>query len=359
MSKMTSPRAAVRPVLIAASILAVLVPAAAAAQVVTGRITDENGAPVTGALVRLVDEQGVARMSVLSNEQGRYVARAPGPGSYHLSAQRIGLASVTTEAFTLAPNGSHERSIELASAPIALDGIVAWGTQRCDLRAGEGTALLALWEEARKAFEVVAHTRDENLYRWRVLRYERDLDPDTDVVLTEQSRTRVGYWSGSPFVAVDPDWLLSEGFVQPERDGSVVFYLPDVDVLLSDVFHEAHCFRLVRGPDPARVGIAIEPDRRREGLHGTLWLDRASHEVRQLEYSLTHRTTRTRGMPPTVGSIDFEGLPSGAWIVRRYNVRMPLMAERTTQWRGGTRTELVVHRIRWEGGEVSEIANPN
>jgi hypothetical protein len=339
--------------------LAFLIPMDAATQVVTGAVTDESGAPVRGALIRLVDDAGEARAGVLTNEVGRYRLRAPGPGTYRLTAQRIGLTSVSTGSFALAAHGAHEESFELRSAPIALDGIVAWGTQRCDLRAGEGTALLALWEEARKAFEVVAHTRDESLFRLQVRRYERELDPDTDVVLTEQGRTRVGYWSGSPFVAVDSEWLVEEGFVQPERDGSVVFYLPDVDVLLSDVFHEAHCFRLVRGPDDGTVGIGIEPDSRREGVRGTLWLDRTSHEVRRLDYSLSHRSTRARGMPPAVGSMEFEGLPSGAWIVRRWNVRMPLMAERVTHWSGGARSQLVVHRIREEGGEVREIASVN
>lgn len=337
--------------------LTLLLSVDAAAQVVTGAVTDETGAPVRGALIRLVDVAGEARGGVLTNEVGRYRLRAPGPGTYHLTAQRIGLASVTTGSFVLAAQGAHEESFELRSAPIALDGIVAWGTQRCDLRAGEGTALLALWEEARKAFEVVAHTRDESLFRLQVRRYERELDPDTDMVLTEQGRTRVGYWSGSPFVAVDSKWLMEEGFVQPERDGSVVFYLPDVDVLLSDVFHEAHCFRLVPGPDEGAVGIGIEPDRGREGVRGTLWLDRVSHEVRRLDYSLSRRSTRVRGIPPAVGSLEFEGLPSGAWIVRRWSVRMPVMAERITQWSGGARSQLVVHRIREEGGEVREIAS--
>lgn len=339
----------------AAGVLTLFGAGAAAAQVVTGRVTEENGLAVPGALIRLLDDAGQARAGVLSDSDGRYRLRAPAPGTYQLRAQRIGLSSVTAAAFTVDAGGAHVQDFELRSNPIELEGIVAWGRQRCDLREGEGTALLALWEEARTAFEVVAHTRDAAPYRLEMHRFTRELDPESGSVLSESARTRTGYWSGSPFVALDPDDLMAGGFVRPERDGSIVFYLPDVDVLLSDAFHDAHCFRLLQGPDPGTVGIGIEPDRRREGLNGTLWIDRATHEVRRLEYSLASGTTRARGMPPATGAIVFDGLPSGAWIVRSWNVRMPIMALRTSDWRGQVRSQLVVDRVREEGGEVTEV----
>lgn len=356
-----SPRCATAKGVLAAAMavvaLVLMAPAVGSAQTVTGRVTDDDGAPVRGALVRLLDDEGSARAGVLSNEEGWYVLRAPAAGPYRLSAQRIGLASAVTEVLELEAGGSYQRSFELRAAPIALEGIVATGRQRCDLRVGEGTVLLRLWDEARKAFEVVAHTRDASLVRLRMRRYERELDPESGVVLDGRERARVGYWSGSPFVALDPETLLKEGFVQPEADGSVAFYLPDVDVLLSDVFHDAHCFRLVP-EDGGVVGIAIEPDRGREGIHGTLWLDRTTQELRRLDYSLTHRTLRARGTPPATGTIEFEGLESGAWIVRRWTIRMPLMAERVVSGQGRSQSRMEVHRIREEGGEVFEVAAP-
>jgi hypothetical protein len=336
-------------------VLAAGVPAAAVAQVVTGTVRDETGAPVHGALVRLVDDRGGHAGGVLTNTLGHFRIQAPAPGTWRLSAQRIGMATVATAAFELADGATETRNVELRSSPIELEGVVAWGRQQCDMRPGEGTALWALWDEARKAFEVVAHTRDAELYRFRTRRYERELEPGSDVVLSDRSRSRVGYSSGSPFVALPAEDLLRDGFVQPERDGSVMFYLPDVDVLLSDGFQEAHCFRLVRGPDDATVGIGITPAGRRDGLRGTLWLDRATHEVRRLDFALSERSLRSRGMPAADGALDFEALPSGAWLVRRWSVRMPLMVDRVVRWGGGTRSEWAVHRIREEGGEVTEV----
>jgi hypothetical protein len=335
--------------------LAAVVPAAAVAQVVTGTVRDETGAPVHGALVRLVDDRGGHAGGVLTNTLGHFRIQAPAPGTWRLNAQRIGMATVATAAFELADGATETRNVELRSSPIELEGVVAWGRQQCDMRPGEGTALWALWDEARKAFEVVAHTRDAELYRFRTRRYERELEPGSAVVLSDRSRSRVGYSSGSPFVALPAEDLLRDGFVQPERDGSVMFYLPDVDVLLSDGFQEAHCFRLVRGPDDATVGIGITPAGRRDGLRGTLWLDRATHEVRRLDFALSERSLRSRGMPAADGALDFEALPSGAWLVRRWSVRMPLMVDRVVRWGGGTRSEWVVHRIREEGGEVTEV----
>jgi hypothetical protein len=334
---------------------ALIGPAGSHAQTVVGDVADDAGAPLSGVLVRLLDEQGVRRGGTLSNQEGRFIIRAPASGSYRLIAERIGLSSSSTAIFQLAVDTPHRISIRLEPSAIQLDGIVATERPRCDLRAGEGSVLIALWEEAKKAFRVAAHTRDEQLHRLHVRRYEREVDPESGVVLMERGRTRVSYWSGSPFVALDADRLLTDGFVQPAADGTVTYYLPDVDVLLSDDFQAAHCFQLVLGPDPEIIGIAITPQRRRDGLHGRLWLDRQTHEVRRLDVSLDQRALRVRGTPPALGWIDFEALPSGGWLVRRWEIEMPLMGSATVSWRGEGMARPAVVRIRKEGAEVTNV----
>jgi hypothetical protein len=338
-----------------ACVAALLAPARSHGQTVIGDVADEAGAAIRGVFVRLLDEQGVPRSGILSNQDGRFVIRAPASGSYRLVAERIGLATVTTEMFELGLDSPHRISIRLKPSAIPLDGIVASERPRCDLRSGEGSALFALWQEARKAFRVVAHARDAQLFRLHVRRYEREVDPESDVVLLERAGTRVGYWSGSPFRALDAERLLIDGFVQPSDDGSVMYYLPDVDVLLSDAFQAVHCFQLMAGPDQETIGIAIEPQGRRDGLHGRLWLDRRTHEVRRLDFSLDRRGLRVRGTPAATGWIDFEGLPSGGWIVRRWEIAMPLMGTRTVRWGGEGVARPVVVRIRKEGAEATDV----
>jgi hypothetical protein len=322
---------------------------------VIGDVADDAGGPVSGALVRLLDEQGVRRGETLSNQTGRFVIRAPASGFYRLVAERIGLSTSATEMFELVVDAPHRVRIQLGPSPIQLDGIVAFERPRCNLRTGEGSALVALWEEARKAFRVVAHARDEQLHRLHVRRYEREVDPESGMVLMERGRTRIGSWSGSPFVALDPERLLTDGFVQPAGDGSVTYYLPDVDILLSDDFQAAHCLQLVAGPNQETIGIAITPQGRRDGLHGRLWLDRRTHEVRRLDFSLDRRALRIRGTPPATGWIDFEGLPSGGWIVRRWEIEMPLIATATVRWMGEGISRPAVVRIRKEGAEVTDV----
>lgn len=72
-----------------------------------------------------------------------------------------------------------------------------------------------------------------------------------------------------------------------ERD-TLVFHAPDAAVLLSDTFLDTHCFRLqsAHRAHVGMVGLAFEPVRgtRTPDVHGVLWMDAESAELRLLEY---------------------------------------------------------------------------
>ena len=71
------------------------------------------------------------------------------------------------------------------------------------------------------------------------------------------------------------------------------------------------------------IGVAFEPvkQRRDTDIEGVLWVDRESAQLRYLEFRYTPISWRGREL--SGGKVEFHQLPSGAWIVRRWSIRMP------------------------------------
>ena len=61
------------------------------AQTVVGRILNENGAPVAGALVTLLDSAGRQHAAVLADSGGGYLVSSTVPGLHTVRAERIGI----------------------------------------------------------------------------------------------------------------------------------------------------------------------------------------------------------------------------------------------------------------------------
>src|SRR4029078_1886355 len=78
------------------------------------------------------------------------------------------------------------------------------------------------------------------------------------------------------------------GALLTERDNSVVYSAPGIDVLLSPAFATDHCFRVTRDAKRAElIGLAFEPtpDRKRTPeMAGTLLVDRGASQFPRLEF---------------------------------------------------------------------------
>ncbi|MFN2564058.1 MAG: carboxypeptidase regulatory-like domain-containing protein [Gemmatimonadaceae bacterium] len=101
-----------------------------------------------------------------------------------------------------------------------------------------------------------------------------------------------------------------------------------MDALLSDVFVRDHCFRMVEGAgDKAGlVGLGFRPTsaRRVPDITGVLWLDAATQELRRLEFNYTDDPFE--GLWQRFPSfVEYARMPSGAWIMRRWSIRMPVV----------------------------------
>ncbi len=180
-----------------------------------------------------------------------------------------------------------------------------------------------------------------------------------------------------PFVSVAPAELTRQGYVVTQPNGRVVYRAPDATVLTSNAFAEQHCFTVVVPRDPAGrvfaeqeqtdaasvVGLAFEPTPQRSlpDIRGVMWLDSNTHYLRYVRFNYT-TLDRVDGHDALGGLVDFSRLPSGAWIVRRWWLRLPELSERRVQRElpgfGSPRLEprIEIDTIRESGAEVVSVA---
>jgi hypothetical protein len=348
-------------VLLAAALIAIsLLPRPAAAQAVRGVLVERGtGTPIRGALVVLL-EDGARVGAGMTGRDGRFRVRAPRAGTYTLRADRVGFRSTTSAPLVLGIDETREYRMEASETAVAIAGITARSNRRCRVRPGAGQGTAVLWEEARKAIESAAHHDDERPLRFDLVVYARDLGADSGEVQLDDRRELTGQMR-TPFVSTVADTLSRRGFVRPARD-SVVYDAPDAHLLLSDRFLDEHCFRVEESADrPGQVGLAFEPVGSRRlvsEIAGILWLDRATAELRDLEYHYVN-VMRELSEAGAGGGVHFERLPTGRWIVSRWRIRMPQLLQVTEyqqlpgQPRPMTpRTWLKLRSVREAGGLV-------
>jgi hypothetical protein len=354
----------------AACIGAVLVgvSSAAPAQVVRGVVVDEgSGRGLPGVVVVLLDSTGKRLAGVLADDDGRYAIRTTTPGRYGVRAERIGYRADTPTAITLAAGQTVELKLVTRPIPVVLGEVRVTGKSPCVAAAADGRDVSAVWDETRKALFATDLTQQQELFSARVSRFVRTLDARSGRVTGYQAK-EANAVTRSPFVSESAAWLSANGYVKAGLS-ETVYYAPDAAVLLSDEFLRDHCFRL-RDGDGKRaglIGLAFEPVKGREKpeIAGTLWIDRKSAELRDLEYEYRQLPS----LPGSVKSEDFGGhtefhrMATGAWIVERWVIRMPMLVDRGPLGRDpvvipGTapsRPERIqLAGIREEGGEVLE-----
>jgi hypothetical protein len=295
------------------------------AQTLRARLLDaDTNTPIAGAfaiLSRPGDPSTGARAGAsLSDSQGWLQLRAPGPGSYLIRVERLGYATYTSEPFRL--DSVMVREIRISAEAIALPAITAAGRRRCGGVAELAAEAAVLWEEVQKALSVSVWTASERSVSYLIQEYSRRLHPRTLEVLEERTEHQALWSTGSPFVARNPRDLAERGFIRARTDGWYEYYGPDSEVILSEWFLERHCFRAVSNrKDPDMIGLAFEPGPGAPtyDIQGVLWLDRASAQLRYLEYSYSRLPARWNRYPRAARSISSGWLPGGGscgWWIR-------------------------------------------
>ncbi len=321
------------------------------AQAVSVRVTRaESDAPLPGALLTLRDAEGIVLLRVLADPRGRAILRAPSPGRFTVRADGIGYRGETSEVVSLASGQVHELVFRLHEAPLQMTELVVAASRPvvCDLDAHGAELTARLWEEARKALFGTAIVRTETPVHLDVQTYERLVSLTGQIEREQRSPSRLSL-NERPFVAADPADLSRNGWVQ-QIGRQTDYYGPDADLLLSDEFLKDHCFRAV-APDGDRIGLAFGPHAGRKvpEIAGTLWIDARSLELRSIDFTFVNLPSFLRASQEVLerlgGHVAFTRLPTGAWIVSEWNLRIP----RTSQSR--FRTAVVGYRDI--GGEAS------
>jgi len=337
------------------AVLALLAAASpAAAQQVRGVLVDAAGKPVSGAFISLRGEGGAVVARALTGADGRFTVRGGAAGSYRVRAERIGFGTTSSPALALAAGETRELRLVSGGAPVALEGLVAKGRSSCDVRRADGRAAALLWDEARKAIDATTWTA--GALRFGYTEYVRDIEAETERIATETSR-RLNASGHSVWRSRDAAELTRVGYREVRGDG-IHFFAPDAALLLSDEFQDTHCFGVQRGEGltAGLVGLTFEPSRRRgvTDVSGVLWLDPATSELRHLDFRFTG-LPREEEHEGVGGRVEFARLAGGAWIVRRWRLRMPQLIAKTwnaTAWRG---SNVVLKALRETGGYVQEV----
>ena len=327
------------------------------AQAVRGQLVDGgNGFPIGGAFVVLLDQGGVEVARVLTGPDGTFLLRAPGTGTYRLQSKRIGFRVSNSPPLTLEEGQTVGFRLRVEAVPARLPPVVVEGRPQCGSRGEEGTAVAGLWEEAREALAGVRWTAGQGALHYTVERVERDFAVAGGRVLNERRSTRSGYGE-TPFKSVPGEELVMRGYVVPGPADTMDYYAPDAEVLLGDAFVNTHCFSARDGGDehPGLVGLVFEPvpTRTLPDVEGVLWIERSTLELRFLDFTYAELPWE---LPKGVlgGRVEFMRLPTGAWIVKNWWIRMARMG-RVVYRESGRQAEAKVLGYREAGGEVVTI----
>lgn len=297
----------VLPVVLAASV--------AQAQNITGTVQDgASRAPVRAALITLTHQGTQISTRVLADSLGRFVLRADS-GNYILTAEQLGYQPTRLQ-LAVTRDAVAPLNIVLSPAPLAVSALVIRGTSGCS--GMRDPQLVQLWYRAPTTVgSASAKTQRDVVVR----KFTRELDLHGRVLEQQDDTVRTAHWRG--FETPVADSVLSKGFVQQKKDGTY-FFAPDADVLLSDGFVEAHCFRLTakRARD-GLIGIEFQPKKSKgPSLHGTLWMRADSAFLSALDFSYRglggNMQTEQAG-----GRIDFARRADNSWVISNWVIRMP------------------------------------
>jgi len=326
----------------------------AAAQSVRVELRDSiTAVPVAGVLVTALDSAGQRRADGLSGDGGVVTLRLPVAGTFTITIRRIGVRPRRVPGVVVDARETRTLALTVASVQQLLPAVRVVARNTCG-RAPEGDDRTgALWEQISLALRAATITQREGiaLPPLRVVERTNELSAALEERGTVITRDAQG--AGRLVQADDPDTLATLGYVRRSDDGSMSYFAPDEQVLLSDAFLATHCFSTPKRDANALVAeLRFKPikGRRAADVEGTAYVDVNSGELRQIAY----RYVAPRQLLPVNaehagGDVFLRRLPNGAWIVSKWSIRMPLIGRSAA---GG---QFVVIGYREAAGVVQEV----
>lgn len=351
---------AVAAALFAAAISAV--PLAAQMLQGTVRIAGSD-TPAAGVILTASTVSGDSVLArTLTASSGSYLLRLPAE-PVRIRALRIGHRPTDLGVLTLAADERRTRDFVLEPAPVILAEVRRTARDECRLAPQAGASVIALFDEVQKALLASRLASQDGRPTVEFATVRRLLDRRGNNLAPPIRRVARGT-SARPFRAITAETLAARGYVVEESDGTV-FHAPDADVLLSDLFFQSHCLQIA-ADHPQRkdwLGLGFKPNRPPTAIvdiEGTLWVDRATGELRRLEYFYVGFPRRSVLESAGLGgSVDFTVLDDGWWFEDRWEIRMPRLSSLnpTAEIQSGRGGRMVgLQAIETVGGEVISLS---
>lgn len=332
-----------------ATMTALALPGLARAQTLRGAVVDRASVPVPGVVVSLLDIESMVVTRALTDERGMFRLVAAHGGTFRVRTLRIGYRPTTSEPISLGAGQDVSQTIVVTGIPFSLAAVRIEARSACRPVADPAAAaMFEVWEQARAALMATQLTAAARAVIATTITYDRTLDPTGRRVLEQNASVRSQLVT-QPWRELSPDNLRRLGYVVTDPDRSVTYHAPGLDALLSSVFVEDHCFRLIQGSS-GRLGIAFEPTAARQGrrapaeIRGALWIDRTSAELRSLDFRYTNIPSAQE--EHAGGTMDFVRMSNGAWAISQWAIRTPVLeAIEAAPKFGGTDTSIAAIKV--------------
>ncbi len=327
----------------------------ASAQRVSGTIIDgQSRLGLPGVVLSQLDADGRTLARTLSGAGGRY-SLAMDANARTVRVVRLGYVARDLTLGELASGEIVMQRIPQSMLPLRVEA------KECSALSGNSAAV-ALLDQARAGLLSAVVSRTGDPVSAVRLRYERRLNDDGD---HDGQKVRIDSAANThrTFVTAPTGSELAErGFLE-EKEVGLVLHGPDADVFLDDGFVNAYCFRVARAnrARPREVGLEFAPARRardRIDIEGTVWVDTAARELRQIQF-------RYLGLPRDIerrepgGEVGFLTLANGLVLVDRWRLRLVGITHDTLPPLPGRRDAAPVVRNRLHvmetGGEVASV----
>jgi hypothetical protein len=311
-----------------------------------------DGAPVSGALIALLDSRDNVVAEGVGTEDGTRTLRAA-PGTYRVRVRRIGYLPFVSKTVTVP--GANDLVLDVESPRVVLQSIVVNSRSQCRRNDPNASALATVWDEIDKALRSSQLTVQDLAGIGQGRTYRREIRNDGTIISADT--TIFSITAKRPFGAIDADTLALKGYVIGDEINGWRFFAPDETVLLSEQFAATHCFRLVRQSDRAgQIGVALEPapQRKLADISGILWVDQQTSELRELVFRFVNAGLVSQF--DAGGYTRFRRLASGAFIVDEWRLNSPRIEGRQSF---GYRTTFVAIGHQEDGGGIlgpAEIA---
>ena len=300
--------------------------------VMTGHVLDrESGAPVAGALVKLLDASPsiwdvldplalhTAAASVITAEDGGFVLRTYDVGMYRVDVAAPGFAGARSTPFAL-PADTAPRALRLDLSPAAMPDPWSGCVPDTRLTAKDSVFL----EDVTTALGLIDWTQRQGHMSYRVQERVSSFDR---LGVQQQDRSAVGVLDAEAVLWPAPP-STGLGYIRPASGSGYDVFAPDLRTLSSEGFLNIHCARIVADDSrPELVGLRLETiaDPRRapgHAVNATFWIRRETRELSAVDIAYPD-LPEGLASSATGASMTFLRLPSGKWIITGWTRRVP------------------------------------